>query len=133
LITLLSIPHFEWNAGLLGASWKSLGSMKSWPRWRKLKWAIASQPHRTCMAHPSSSRHLSQVASCLNPNLKRCPFRWQCPVNSPTVHLNWSLFNFNRSFVVLPESPDRVCFNAIFTAYFPVISLWQSLVSYVFI
>jgi hypothetical protein len=41
----------------------------------------------------------------VNPNLKRCPFRWQCPVSSPTTHLNWSLFNFNRSFVLLAEGP----------------------------
>jgi hypothetical protein len=27
-------------------------------------------------------------------------FRWYCPVNTPTAHLNWSLFNFNRSFVL---------------------------------
>jgi hypothetical protein len=80
--------------------------MKNWPRWRNLKWAIASQLHRTCVVDSSSSRHLSQVGSSINPSLKRCPFRWQCPVNSPTIHLNWSLFNFSRSFVPLAEGPD---------------------------
>jgi hypothetical protein len=38
--------------------------------------------------------------------LKRCPFRWQCPVSSPTTHLNCPLFNFNISFVLLAEGPD---------------------------
>jgi hypothetical protein len=76
--------------------------MKNWPRWR----AIASQSHRICVADSSSSRHLSQMWSSTNPNLKRCPFRWQCPVNSPTIHFNWSLFDFRRSFVLLAEDPD---------------------------
>jgi hypothetical protein len=80
--------------------------MKNWPRWRNLKWAIASQSHRTCVADSSSSRHLSQVGSCVNPSFKRCPFKWHCPVNCPTVLLNWSLFNFNRSFVLLAGGPD---------------------------
>jgi hypothetical protein len=57
------------------------------------------------VADSSSSSHLSQVGSPVNPSLKRCPFRWQCPVNSPTIHLNWYLFNFNRSFVLLAEGP----------------------------
>jgi hypothetical protein len=65
---------------------------------------MASQSHRMCVADSSSFRHLSQVGSSVNP--KRCPFRWQCPVNSPTIHLNWSLFNFNRSFVLLADGPD---------------------------
>jgi hypothetical protein len=51
----------------------------------------------------SSFRHLSQRGSSVNSNLKRCPFRWQCPVSSPTAQLNWSLFSFNRSFVLLAE------------------------------
>jgi hypothetical protein len=69
---------------------------------------MASQSHRICVADSSSSRHLSQVRSSVYPNLKRCPFRWQCPVNSPTTHLNWSLFNFNRSFGLLVEGPVPV-------------------------
>jgi hypothetical protein len=60
----------------------------------------------TCVADSSSYRHFSQMGSSVNPNLERCPFRWQCPVNSPTIHLNWSLFNFNGSFVLLAEDPD---------------------------
>jgi hypothetical protein len=80
--------------------------MKNWPRWRNLKWTIASQSHRMCVADSSSSSHLSQVGSSINPNLKRCHFRWQCPVNSPTILLNWSLFNFNKSFVLLADGSD---------------------------
>jgi hypothetical protein len=79
--------------------------MKNWPRWRNLTWATASQSHRMCVADSSSSRHLSQMGSSVNPNLKRCPFRWQCPVSSPTTHLNWFLLSLDRSFVLLAEGP----------------------------
>jgi hypothetical protein len=65
---------------------------------------MASQSHRMCVAD-SSFRHLSQMESSVYPSLKRCHFRWQCPVSSPTTHLSWSLFNFNRSFVLLAEGP----------------------------
>jgi hypothetical protein len=58
------------------------------------------------VADSSSCRHLSQVGSSINPSLKRCPFRWQFPVSNPATHLNWSLFNLNRSFVLLAEGPD---------------------------
>jgi hypothetical protein len=64
-----------------------------------------SQSHRTCVADSSSSRHLSHMGSSVNPSLKRCPFRWQCPVNSPTIYLNWFLLSFNRSFDLLAEGP----------------------------
>jgi hypothetical protein len=46
------------------------------------------------------------MGSAVKPNLKRCPFRWQCPVSSPTTHLNWSLLGLNRSFVLLSEGPS---------------------------
>jgi hypothetical protein len=82
--------------------------MKNWPRWRNLTWATASQSHRICVAGLSSSRHLLQMGSSVNPNLKRFPFRWQCPVSSPTTHLNWSLLSLNRSFVLLAEGPLSV-------------------------
>jgi hypothetical protein len=67
---------------------------------------MASQSHKICVADLSSSRHISQVGLSVNPILKRCPFRWQCLVSSPTSHLNWSLFNFNRSVVLLAEGPN---------------------------
>jgi hypothetical protein len=79
--------------------------MQNWPRWWNLTWVTASQSHRVCVADSSSSRHLSQMGSSVNPNLKRCAFRWECPVSSPMTHLNWSLFSFNRSFVLLAEGP----------------------------
>jgi hypothetical protein len=66
---------------------------------------MASQSHKISVVDSSSSRHLSQVGSSGNPILKRCPFTWQCPVSSPTTHLNWSLFNFNKCFVLLAEGP----------------------------
>jgi hypothetical protein len=58
--------------------------------------------------------------SSVNPILKRCPFRWQCPVSSPTTQLNWSLFNFNRSFVLLAEGPDISPFAC---CWFPTLEL----------
>jgi hypothetical protein len=79
---------------------------RTWPGWRNLNWAIASRSHRICVTDSSSSRHPSQVGSSVNLKLKRCPFRWQCSLNSPIIHINWSLFNFNRSFVLLAEGPD---------------------------
>jgi hypothetical protein len=78
---------------------------------------MASQSHKICVADSSSSRHLSQAGSSVNPSSKRCPFRWQCPVNGPTIHLNWSLFNFNRSFILLAEGPDI----SLFTCLSPVV------------
>jgi hypothetical protein len=66
---------------------------------------MASQSHRIRVADSSFSRHPSQVGSSVSPSLKRCPSRWQCPVNSTTIHLSWSLFNFNRSFILLAEGP----------------------------
>jgi hypothetical protein len=78
---------------------------------------MASQSLRMYAANSAFSRHLSQVGSSVNLSLERCHFGWQCPVNSPTTHLNWSLFNFNRSFILFAEgsaclSPimDNQCF-----------------------
>jgi hypothetical protein len=39
----------------------------------------------------------------VNTILKTCHFRWQCPVRRPTTHLNWLLFNFDSSLVLLAE------------------------------
>jgi hypothetical protein len=39
----------------------------------------------------------------LSPSLKRCPFRWQCPVSCPTTHRSWFLFSFNNSFALLAK------------------------------
>jgi hypothetical protein len=90
-----------------------------------------------CVADSSVSRNRSQVGSSVNPNLKRCPFTWQCPVNSSTTHLNCSLFNVNRSFVLLAEgssislfaclSPvtDSQCFICDFSSSSPWPLSWQ--------
>jgi hypothetical protein len=129
----------------MGTSWKSPDSMKNCPRWRNLRWAKASQSHRTCVADSCASRHLSQMGSFINHILKRCPFRWQCPVYSLTIHLSWSLFRVNRSLVLLAEGPgissfdclspvmDSHClvcflFNQLLTAFY---YLTKSLVTYV--
>jgi hypothetical protein len=53
------------------------------------------------------------MGSSVNPSLKWCPFRWQCPVSSPTTHLNWSLFSFNRSVVLLAEGPSISTFACV--------------------
>jgi hypothetical protein len=74
---------------------------------------MASQSHRICVADPSSCRHLSQVGLSVNPILKRCPFRWQCPVSSPVTHRNWFLFNFNSSLVLLTDGPCRNPFSCL--------------------
>jgi hypothetical protein len=69
-----------------------------------------------CVADSTSSRHLAQVWSSLNPSLKRCLLMWQGPVNSPTTHLNLSLFSLNTSFVLLAKSPGInpfACLNPI--------------------
>jgi hypothetical protein len=84
--------------------------MKNWPRWQTRKWAIASQSQRICVADSYSSRHLSHMGSTVNPSLKRCPFRWQCPVSSTTIHLSWSLLSFNRSLDLLAEGPTNSSF-----------------------
>jgi hypothetical protein len=68
---------------------------------------MASQSHRMCVAHSSFSRHLSHMGLFVNPILKRCPVRWQCPVSSPVTHLNWFLFSLNSSLVLLTEGPCR--------------------------
>jgi hypothetical protein len=67
---------------------------------------MASQSHWVCVADSSSSRHRSQVGSSDNPSLKKGSLRLQCPVNSHTTHLSWSLFNFKKSFIHLAEGPD---------------------------
>jgi hypothetical protein len=69
---------------------------KNWPRWWNLMWATASQSHRMCVADSSSSRHLSQMGSLVSPNLKRCPFRWQCPYTRQNYSFVYSNFYVSR-------------------------------------
>jgi hypothetical protein len=75
------------------------------------------------VADSSSCRHLSQVGSSVNPSLKRCPLRWQCPVGNPNTHLNWSLFSFNRSFVLVTEGPDINPFACLSPVQLPSLGL----------
>jgi hypothetical protein len=42
------------------------------------------------------------------PSSKRCPFRWQCPVSSHTIHCGWFLFNLNSSLVLSQRVPILV-------------------------
>jgi hypothetical protein len=39
------------------------------------------------------SRHFSHLGLSANSSLKRSLFRWQCSVNSPTIHCSWFLFS----------------------------------------
>jgi hypothetical protein len=70
----------------------------------------------------------------VNTNLERCPFRWQYPVSSPTTHLSWSLFNFNRSLVLRAEGPDTSPFTCLSlvtdSQYFLWFLLVQSLAAF---
>jgi hypothetical protein len=62
-----------------------------------------------CGADSSFFRHLSQMGLYINSILKRCLFRWQCPV----THRNCLLFSFNSSLVLLTESPCRNPFGCL--------------------
>jgi hypothetical protein len=46
--------------------------------------------------------HLLQVGLLVNTSSKRSPFRSQCPINSPVIHLCWLLFSFNSFLVGYP-------------------------------
>jgi hypothetical protein len=93
LINPLLILHLEWSVGLhLGGCHSSyLVPWRTGPGDEILNnlWP------NNCIgyvADSSSSRHLLQIGSSVNPSLKRCPFRWQCPVNSLTTHLKVSIY-----------------------------------------
>jgi hypothetical protein len=75
------------------------------------KWAIASQSHRICVAESSFSRHLSQVGLSVNPNLKRCPFRWQCPVKSPTYLLTELSPSWGAANCAAPQELPSILWN----------------------
>jgi hypothetical protein len=67
---------------------------------------MASQSHRICVADTSFFQAPFTTGVICQSQFERCPFRWQCPVNSPTTLPNWPLFNFNSSFVLVAESPS---------------------------
>lgn len=45
-----------------------------------------------------------------SPNLKKCSFRWQCPLSSPAICLACSLLNFTNSAVLSAEVPSKKLF-----------------------
>jgi hypothetical protein len=65
------------------------------------------------VADSSASKHHLHMGSFISPILERCPFRRQWPVSRLTIHLNWSLFNLNRSLVLLAEGPDISSFDCL--------------------
>jgi hypothetical protein len=82
--------------------------------WQNRRWAVASQSHEICVADSSFSRHLLHLGLFVNSGLKRFPFRWKCPVRSPTTHCGIFLFNFNSHHVLLAEgSIPSTSFNFI--------------------
>jgi hypothetical protein len=107
-INPLLILHLEWNVGLYLRGRHSSHSVP----WR-------SCPGDEVLNKQRPHNHIGYMwlihlllgtfrrwGRLSNLSLKRCLFRWQCPVNSRTVQFNWSLFNFNRSFFLLAEGPD---------------------------
>jgi hypothetical protein len=105
LIAPLLIPHLEWSVGL--CRWGRHSShLVPWRTGTGNEILYELQPHN----HIECVWLIRHLLGTLRkwghqsiPILKRCPFRWQCPAKSPTTHLNWSPFNFNRSFVLLTE------------------------------
>jgi hypothetical protein len=119
------IPQLEWNVehSLLWGRHNS--HLVQWRTGPGDEIVDGLQPHsyRGRVADSSSSRHLSHMGSSVNPNLERRPFSWQCPVNTPAIHLNWSLFNLNRSFVLLAEGPFAGLSQIVDSHYFMWISV----------
>jgi hypothetical protein len=50
------------------------------------------------------------MGSAVKPNLKRCPFRWQCPVSSRTTNLNWSVLKICIYCTYSPWAPHTYDF-----------------------
>jgi hypothetical protein len=107
LINLLLILHLEWSVGLC-----------LWGRHSSHLVLWKTSPGDEILNKLWPHNHIGYV--CLirlllgtfrkwgwsvSPSLKR----WQCPVKSPTTHLNCSLFNFNTSFVLLAEGISAGC------------------------
>jgi hypothetical protein len=58
-----------------------------------------------CVADSSFPKQLSQIGLSVNPVLKGCPFRRQCPWRSPATYCNWFPSKFKSSLVLLAEGP----------------------------
>jgi hypothetical protein len=106
LINPLLIPHLEWSVGL--CIWDSHSShLVQWRPGPGDEILNKVWPHNhigyVCLIHyllGTFRKWDHQSISILNS-------RWQCPVSSPTTHLHWSLFSFNRSFVLLATQQSR--------------------------
>jgi hypothetical protein len=74
-----------------------------------MKYCVSYSPmsYRICEANSPFFSHLSQVGFLDNLDLKKCPFRWQCSVNSSVTHCNYFLFGFNSYLVLLVEGPCK--------------------------
>lgn len=94
-----AVLHLEWSTvhDLMGpdnchlASWSQFSCDK----------ILIVHSYRTWKAGSSLSLHPFQVEPFTIPNLKRCPFKWQCHTNSPITCLNWFLFSSSSLVVVL--------------------------------
>jgi len=52
-----------------------------------LNMAEASQSQRKCNDASDACLHLSHSEQLTSPNLNKCPFKWQCPVATPSLFL----------------------------------------------
>jgi hypothetical protein len=59
--------------------------------------AKASQSWRMCEAISEGCWRLSHLELYTSPSLKRCPFKWQCPVSNPVIILSWSQLRLSNS------------------------------------
>jgi hypothetical protein len=105
LINPLLIPHLEWSlyGGAIVVIWfhEELGQVTKY----FVSYSLTISQD-ICVAHSSSSRHLSQMGSYSIPIWIGALLGDSVLLSSPTTHLTWSLFNFNRSFVPLVDGPS---------------------------
>jgi hypothetical protein len=73
------------------------------PQVPELNAAKASQSPRTCEAVSDAWLHLSHSEVFTTPSLNKCPFKWQCPVDSPVSILSWYLLKLSSSPALLAE------------------------------
>ena len=85
--------------------------MKWAPNLLNLCSARAGQWHSTWSGVLSSSSHFLQVLDSPIPNIRRCLFRWQCPVNSST---NLSNHQFEVAIFAVPIDVPRVSCSVLF-------------------
>jgi hypothetical protein len=104
----LLILHFRWNVG-----------PHLWGRHNSHLVPWSTGPGDKILNKLWPHDHIEQVGSSVSSSLKRCPIGWQCPLTSSITHLNWSLFSFNRSFVLVTGGPSInpfACLSPIMTS-----------------